>query len=153
MRLLLVCFVAGGLVAAPDVFEAIRAGDVSVVKSLPVAARADGTTPLMHAVVTADAAMVKLLLENKADVRAVNSGGFTALHYALSDLEKTRLLLAAGADANAAAKNGLTPLRIASSRKGSGRLLRPCWPPGLSRRRGRWRRLPMRGSRRRCWRS
>jgi ankyrin repeat protein len=119
MRLLLVCFLAGGLVAAPDVFEAIRVGDVSVVKSLPVAARADGTTPLMHAVVTADAAMVKLLLENKADVRAVNSGGFTALHYALSDLEKTRLLLAAGADANAAAKNGLTPLRIASSRKGS----------------------------------
>lgn len=109
------------LFAGPDIFEAIRSGDqaaVAKLSDLVSVPRADGATPLLHAVVTADAAMVDLLLRQKADPKAVNTGGYTALHYALSDLRKTNALLAAGADPNAAAKNGMTPLRIAASRKG-----------------------------------
>jgi len=109
------------LFAGPDIFDAIRNGDQSAVASLANLAntpRSDGTTPLLHAVVTADAAMVDLLLRHKADPKAVNSGGYTPLHYALSDLNKTKALIAAGADVNAAAKNGMTPLRIAANRKG-----------------------------------
>jgi len=109
------------LFAGNDIFDAIRRGDhpaVAKLEELVNTARADGTTPLHHAVVTADATMVDVLLRQKADVKAVNSGGYTALHYALSDLYKTKAILAAGADPNAAARNGLTPLTIAASRKG-----------------------------------
>ena len=122
MRIVLLLLLTLGLCRAVDLFDAIRNGDASVVTSSASAvnaARADGTTPLHHAVVTADAAMVEQLLRLKADPKAVNSGGYTSLHYALSDLRKTNLLLAAGADPNAAAKNGMTPLRIAVSRKGA----------------------------------
>jgi len=122
MRRLTLFLLSTTLFAGPDLFDAIRAGDqVTVAKSANIVntARADGTTPLLHAVVTADAAMVELLLSQKADPKAVNTGGYTPLHYALSDLKKTKLLLAAGADPNTPAKNGLTPLRIAVSRKGA----------------------------------
>ena len=122
MRRLNLFLLSTTLFAGPDLFDAIRAGDQAIVaKSAHIVntARADGTTPLHHAVVTADAAMVELLLSQKADPKAVNTGGYTPLHYALSDLRKTKLLLAAGADPNTPAKNGLTPLRIAVSRKGA----------------------------------
>ncbi len=122
MRIVLLLLLSLSLCPAADLFDAIRKGDASAVASSASAvnaARADGTLPLHHAVVTADAAMVEQLLRLKADPKAVNSGGYTPLHYALSDLKKTTLLLAAGADPNAAAKNGMTPLRIAVSRKGA----------------------------------
>lgn len=125
-RLILVLFSITLLSAAPDLFDSIRAGDQSAIAKLPHLAntpRPDGTLPLLHAVVTADAAIVELLLRQKADPHATNTGGYTALHYALhyalSDLKKTNLLLAAGTNPNATAKNGLTPLRIAVSRKGA----------------------------------
>lgn len=121
MRLYLFALVPA-LFAGPDIFDAIRNGDDAAIANLKSAIntpRADGATPLHHAVTTADAATIELLLKHNANPKAVNSGGFTPLHYALSDLRKTTLLLAAGADPNAAAKNGLTPLRIAASRKGS----------------------------------
>ncbi len=122
MRLLFLLCLSCVLFAWPDVFDAIRSGDQATViqfANLANTPRADGTSPLLHAVVTADATMVELLLRQKADPKAVNIGGYTALHYALSDLKKTTLLLAAGGDPNATAKNGLTPLRIAVSRKGA----------------------------------
>lgn len=108
--------------AAPDIFDAIRRGDATAVSNLAAEAnlrRPDGTTPLHHAVVTADAAMVELLLELKADPSVVNTGGYTPLHYAVSDLRKTKALLAAGAAPDAATANGITPLRLAAGRKGA----------------------------------
>jgi ankyrin repeat protein len=122
MRLSLLLLAPALVFGAPDIFDAVRSGDVAAVKSMAAAVNAtrpDGTTPLLHAVVTADVSMVETLIGMKADVKAVNTGGFTALHYAQADLAKTRALLQAGADANATAKNGLTPMRIAASRKGS----------------------------------
>jgi len=122
MRRAFLLILSFSLFASPDFFEAIRSGDQSIVVKFPNLAntpRPDGTTPLHHAVVAADAAMVDLLLRHRADPKAVNTGGYTPLHYALSDLHKANALLAAGADPNAVTKNGLTPLRIAASRKGS----------------------------------
>jgi ankyrin repeat protein len=122
MRLRVLVLLSTGAFAGPDLFDAIRNGDAAAVAQLAVAAnqpRADGTTPLHHAVVTAAAPMVELLLRHKADPKAANAGGYTPLHYALSDIKKTTLLLAAGADPNATAKNGMSPLRIAASRKGA----------------------------------
>jgi len=53
--------------------------------------------------------MVKLLLDNGADPRAVDDGGSTPLHQAVSP-DSIRLLVAAGADVNAADKSGRIPI-------------------------------------------
>ncbi|MBM3768028.1 MAG: hypothetical protein FJW32_21800 [Acidobacteria bacterium] len=121
MRLSLFLFAVSALAAA-DIFDAIRRGDLGAVSNLGAevnSRRADGTTPLHHAVVTADAAMVELLLRLKADPAAANAGGYTPLHYAVSDLRKAKALLAAGAPPDAATANGITPLRLAAGRKGA----------------------------------
>ena len=113
---------AASAFAAPDIFDAIRRGDASAVSQLAAdvnVRRPDGTTPLHHAVVTADAAMVELLLRLKADPAAANAGRYTPLHYALSDLRKTKALLAAGAGPDIATRNGIRPLQLAASRKGA----------------------------------
>jgi len=83
------------------------------------AAREDGITPLLHAVITSDARMVKLLIDKGADVNAKTAGGVAPLHAAVYDLEKTRLLLGAKADANVATAVGATPLISAVARRGS----------------------------------
>ena len=54
-----------------------------------------------------------------ADVRAVSTGGVTALHWAAANPAKVRLLLDAGADVNAASQIGRTPLIVAASANGS----------------------------------
>ena len=68
LLLLPICLFAG-----PDFFDAIRNGDQSIVAKFPNLAntpRPDGTTPLHHAVVTADAAMVDLLLRHTIVLRS-----------------------------------------------------------------------------------
>jgi ankyrin repeat protein len=60
--------------------------------------------------------IAKLLIANKADVRATDPNGFTVLHNASSngDIEIMRLLLAEGADVNAVSNvSGSTPLHCA----------------------------------------
>ena len=78
-----------------------------------------GSTPLMYAVLYADADAVRLLLESGADPNVRNEGGVTALMWAVDDLEKTRVLLTSGAQVNARSSDGRTPLLIATGYYGA----------------------------------
>jgi ankyrin repeat protein len=68
------------------------------------------------AVMRGDAAGVRRLLEQKADVNLAQVDGATALHWAIyrDDLEVAELLIGAGANVNAANRAGVTPLAMAS---------------------------------------
>jgi ankyrin repeat protein len=59
--------------------------------------------------------MARLLVENGAQVNAVQQGGWTPLHAAADNdqLETAELLLSNGADPDASNDNGLTPLALA----------------------------------------
>lgn len=64
-----------------------------------------------------DAAAVKALLKNGADVNAAQGDGMTALHWAASngDAALTQMLLSAGANVRATTRlGGITPLLLAS---------------------------------------
>jgi ankyrin repeat protein len=77
---------------------------------------AGSDTRLADAAMQGDRAVVKSLLQQKADVNAPQGDGATALHWAASneDLEMVKLLLAAGANVNAATRDGgVTPLFMA----------------------------------------
>ena len=78
-----------------------------------------GETPLMHAGVYSDAAMVKLLLDHGADVNLASPDGATALIRAAGDFAKVELLLARGAKVDARSKMGRTPLLIAAAFPGN----------------------------------
>ena len=69
------------------------------------------------AVMRGDAAAVRALLSQKADVNAVQADGATALHWAVyrGDLTLADLLIRAGADHRIANRDGVTPLSLASS--------------------------------------
>ena len=77
---------------------------------------AEGGRPLLDAVRSGDAAAVRTLLRNKADVNAAEADGATALHWASyhDDVEIAGLLIRAGANVNAANDLGVTPLWTAS---------------------------------------
>ncbi len=104
---------------SPALNSAIRDGNQQQIKALLAkganlnAPDADGTTPLMHAVVNAEANCVKLLLDKGADPNLSNKAGATALMWAVSDLKKVQLLLAKGANVNAVSKDEKSPLRLA----------------------------------------
>lgn len=112
--------------AAVRLLNAIRGGQAAEVREMVQADASvvnrkgpDGITALMYAVLYADAATVKLLLDAGADVNARNSVNATALMWAAGDLAKTRMLLEAGAEINVRSDDGRTPLTIAASRYGS----------------------------------
>ncbi len=117
--LLLCCGACSPVIFAQSLNAAIRDGDQQQVKSLLAkganlnAQDADGTTPLMHAVVNAGADCVKLLLDKGADPNLSNKAGATALMWAVNDLKKVQLLLAKGANVNAVSKDEKTPLLMA----------------------------------------
>lgn len=71
---------------------------------------------LIDAVKKSDAAAVKALLAQKADVKAAEVDGTTALHWASEkgNLVIADMLLAAGADAKAANRYSVTPMALAS---------------------------------------
>jgi ankyrin repeat protein len=71
--------------------------------------------PLADAAEKADWPRVRSLLQARADVKAAQVDGMTALHWAAyhDDLETAKLLLAAGASAKAANRYGVTPLSLA----------------------------------------
>lgn len=71
---------------------------------------------LIDAAKKSDAAGVKALLAQKADVKAAEADGTTALHWAAEkgNAEIADLLLAAGADAKAANRYSITPMALAS---------------------------------------
>ena len=97
---------AGRLVVALSLLGVLAA-------SVSAAARADA--PLLEAAKAGDAAAVRALLDQGADVNAPAVDGATALHWAVhrDDLETVGLLLAADADAAAANRYGVTPLSLA----------------------------------------
>ncbi len=72
---------------------------------------------LAEAAERGDAAAVRALLAERAEVNAAQLDGSTALHWAAhhGDLETVQALIAAGANVNAANELGATPLWLASS--------------------------------------
>jgi len=75
-----------------------------------------GRTPLHLAAESADADIVKLLLDKGAKVdEKDDESGFTALHYAarIGNKDAAELLIASGTDINAKDKQGQTPLYLA----------------------------------------
>lgn len=100
-----------------ELFEAVRDGSVDRVARLleadpaQVNARDDqGSTPLIHAAMYGDEAVVRLLLEKGADPNAKNDTGVTALMQVTNSVAKARELLEAGAEVNAQSGIGNTPL-------------------------------------------
>ncbi len=73
-------------------------------------------TPLLEAAKGGDAATLRKLIAEKADVNAAAPDGSTALHWAShrNDLDSVKLLLAAGANVNATTDLGVTPLWTAA---------------------------------------
>jgi ankyrin repeat protein len=78
-----------------------------------------GSTPLMYAVLHADAATVRELLDRGANPNARNDAGATSLMWAVSDVDKARALIEHGADVNARSDDGRTPLIITAGLPGS----------------------------------
>jgi uncharacterized protein len=77
---------------------------------------ASAASDVADAEMRGDAAAVRRLLQQKADVNAAQIDGATALHWAVyrDDLEGADLLISAGANVNAANRAGVTPLAMAS---------------------------------------
>jgi ankyrin repeat protein len=68
--------------------------------------------PLHHAALNGDLALLKLLVDNRADVNAVSVTGYAPLHLAMAGgyLDVARLLLERGARVNTRDERGNTPL-------------------------------------------
>jgi uncharacterized protein len=79
-------------------------------------ATAPGDARLADAVQQSDRAMVRTLLQQKADVNAAQVDGMTALHWAArqNDLETVQILIKAGARVDTSTRYGVTPLYLAS---------------------------------------
>jgi ankyrin repeat protein len=86
---------------------------------------ATGRPPIIDAARSGDTEAVRALLQQKADVNAIEGDGATALHWASyrDNLESAKLLLRAGAKVNAANDLGATPL-WAASQNGSDAMVR-----------------------------
>jgi uncharacterized protein len=96
-----------------------RAGQtwIVVVAAVVSLSGAANSLPLIDAVKAGDAARVRALLAQRADVNAALADGTTALHWAAhaGAGELARLLIAAGANASAANRYGVTPLTLAAT--------------------------------------
>ena len=124
---LMICLVAVLLLASTawtqGIFEAITAGNLDEVKSLLTQTPAliettDSTTctPLLAAALAGQEDIVHYLVDNKADITAVNRRGSTALILAASEGHAAivEYLIGLGADINAATNTGITPLMFAA---------------------------------------
>ena len=103
-----------------NLYTAIRSNDLQRLKALldeGVSANTEGPnkiTPLMDAAAIGSLDAMKMLIERRADVNAVNTYCSTALMWSVTDAKKVRLLLDNGADVNVAARSGRTPLIVAA---------------------------------------
>lgn len=127
--LLSITAAAQGPDGSERLYQAIRNDDLATLRTLVREADIDtrdrqGQTPLMLAAAFGSVDAVRLLLTQGADVRAVSTGGVTALHWAATNPAKVRLLLDAGADVNAVSQIGRTPLIVAASANGSAEAVR-----------------------------
>src|SRR4051794_609860 len=74
-----------------------------------------GNTPMHYAADNRELEIVKLLVENGAELNALDATKWTPLHYAIfGQLEMVNYLLKSGADINALTYNKWTPLHYAS---------------------------------------
>jgi uncharacterized protein len=83
----------------------------------PALPRAAADAPVADAAMRGDAAKVRLLLKQGADVNAAQGDGMTALHWAAfrGDVDGTRMLISAGGRLEAVTRNGnYTPLHLAA---------------------------------------
>jgi uncharacterized protein len=84
--------------------------------ALCLSAFAASNSPIADAAMNGDAPAVRALVEQKADVNAVQADGATAIQWAVyrDDLEMADVLIAAGANIKLANREGATPLYLAS---------------------------------------
>jgi len=88
-----------------------------VTAASPALPRANTDAPVADAAMRGDAAKVRLLLKQGADVNAAQGDGMTALHWAAfrGDIDGTRMLISAGGRLEAVTRNGnYTPLHLAA---------------------------------------
>jgi uncharacterized protein len=83
---------------------------------LCLSAFAASNNPVADAAMNGDVATVRALVQQKADVNAVQTDGATAIQWAVyrDDLEMVDVLIAAGANIKLANREGATPLYLAS---------------------------------------
>jgi ankyrin repeat protein len=88
-----------------------------LVAAVPASA-GQGDARLADAAMRRDTAIVRTLIQQKADATAAQPDGMTALHWAArhDDLEVARQLIRAGARVDAATRYGVTPLYLACER-------------------------------------
>lgn len=126
----LIALVLGTLVSCTreNIYEATWNGHPEKVKALLKenpelisSKNADGDTLLFWATISLNTNVVKLLIDNKADVNARSDNGMTPLigtveggHEEAADLQNAELLLAHGADVGVTNKYGMTPLHYAA---------------------------------------
>jgi ankyrin repeat protein len=88
-----------------------------LVAAVPTSPRIGGDAPVADAAQRRDAARVKALIKQGADVNAAQGDGMTALHWAAThgDVDAARMLMSAGARVEAMTRNGnYTPLHLAA---------------------------------------
>ncbi len=122
--------VAGGALAAGNLFDAIRADDRVAIQRLLTGSEDLNTrnerdaTPLMVAAGFGSEAALKLLLDKGADVNSASKTGATSLMWAIRHPAKVRLLLDLGANVNARREDGNTPLLLALAAPGNTEVVR-----------------------------
>jgi ankyrin repeat protein len=98
--------------------ERFRAGSsMALILTVALTTGLGAASDVADAVMRGDAAAVRALLSQKADVNAPQADGTTALHWAVyrGDPTLADLLIRAGADHRIASRDGVTPLSLASS--------------------------------------
>ncbi|CAM9437280.1 unnamed protein product, partial [Ectocarpus sp. 6 AP-2014] len=79
-----------------------------------------GYTPLMLAATEGHSAVVRILIQNRANLSISSDEGYTALHHAATgggrDATASKILIGAGADLEAVDLQAQTPLHIAADR-------------------------------------
>jgi ankyrin repeat protein len=116
---------------AYNMLAAVAYDDIAMVRKLlkkgvnaDIPLSPEGMRALMIAAESGNTAIVKLLLENKADVNAKNDNGGTALSIAvgvrlmnIKNMDSIRLLMKAGANVNSQDQAGTAPLHLAISNR------------------------------------